>query len=119
VDLDAPVGQLPTTRRDAHKLPSIVGGVRDNARDYLVAPSYLILDNQPAWREGGLISRDPPLVTLAIGFLAGNQYIMVDEVGGQHLVHGVQVSLGLRFHEAAYKGLVLLLNLRHKSVLLW
>src|SRR5919107_6207285 len=38
-------------------------------------------------------SSDTPQVIFAIGFLAGNQFITVDEVGGQHLVHGVQVPL--------------------------
>src|ERR687890_1701962 len=38
-------------------------------------------------------SSDTPQVILAIGFLAGNQFITVDEVWGQHLVHGVQVPL--------------------------
>ena len=40
-----------------------------------------------------MIIGDRPLVALAIGFLAGKQFIMVDEVGGQHLVHDVQVPL--------------------------
>ena len=31
VDLDAPVGNLRAGRRNAHKLPSIVGGVRHEA----------------------------------------------------------------------------------------
>src|SRR5215207_5244671 len=57
---------------------------------------------------------DSPQVILAIGFLARNQFIVVDEVGGQHLVHGVQVSLDYScLHEAPGQCHVLLC--RHRS----
>jgi hypothetical protein len=46
-------------------------------------------------------SRDRPLVTLAIGFLVGNQFIVVDEVGGQHIVYGIQIPLDSCLHETA------------------
>jgi hypothetical protein len=46
--------------------PSIVGGVHDEAGNHLVVPRYLVLDDQAALGEGGLISRDPPQVILAI-----------------------------------------------------
>src|ERR687898_95746 len=45
---------------------------------------------------------DPSQVILATGFLAGKQFITIDEVWGQHLVHCVQVPLDYsRLHEAA------------------
>jgi hypothetical protein len=86
VDDDDPVGYLPAGRRNAHKLPSIVGGVHGEASHHLVARGYLVLDEEPAVGKGGVISRDRPLVTLAAGLLAGKQSIMVDEVGGQQLI---------------------------------
>jgi hypothetical protein len=101
VDLDAPVGNLRAGRRNAHKLPSIVGGVRHEAGHHLVTCSYLVLDDYVALGEGCVISRDRPLVALAIGFLAGQQFIMVDEVGGQHLVYGVQVPVDYCLLETA------------------
>src|SRR5215207_5763387 len=102
VDDDGPVGQLPTGRRNAHKLPSVVDGVHDEARNHLVAPSYLVLDDQPARGEGGMKSSDPPQVILAIGFLARNQFIVVDKIWSQHLVYGGQVPVDYpRLHEAA------------------
>src|SRR5215204_1317030 len=58
-----------------------------------LSPGYLILDNQASLRDGGMKSSDPLQVILAIRFLAGKQFITVDEVGGQHLVHGVEVPL--------------------------
>ena len=45
VDDDGLVGQLPAGRSNAHKLPSIVGGVHDEAGHHLVSLGYLILDD--------------------------------------------------------------------------
>src|SRR5215208_1963966 len=102
VDDDSPVGQLSAGGCNAHELPSIVDGVHDEAGHHLVVPGYLILDDQATRGERGMKSSDPPQVILSIGFLAGNQFIVVDEVGGQHLVHGVQVSLDYScLHETA------------------
>src|SRR5215210_1396767 len=59
-------------------------------------------------------SSDPPQVILAIGFLAGKQFVTVDEVGGQQLGHGVQVPLDYsRLHETPSQCHVLLC--RHRS----
>src|SRR5215218_3337089 len=115
VDDDGPVGQLPAGGSYAHKLPSIVDCVHEEAGNHLVVPGYLVLDDQAALGEGGLISRDPPQVILAIGFLAGKQSIMVDEVGSQHLVRSLQVPLDPCFPEAADQSLVLLFLRRHRS----
>jgi hypothetical protein len=35
----------------------MVGRVHDEAAHHLVSPGYLILDDQAAWREGGVIIR--------------------------------------------------------------
>ena len=43
-DEDDPIGHLPAARRKAHNLPSIVGGVHDEAGNHLVALGYLVLD---------------------------------------------------------------------------
>src|SRR5687768_17311555 len=60
-------------------------------------------------------SSDPPQVILATGFLAGKQFVTVDEVGGQHLVHGVQVPLDYsRLHKTPSQCHVLLC--RHSSL---
>jgi len=65
-----------------------------------------------------MILDDPLQVAFASWGLAGKQ-IMVDEVGGQKFFEGVEISLTLRFVEAAYKGLVLFFDLRrHRSFLL-
>src|SRR5215211_1522218 len=61
-------------------------------------------------------SSDPPQVIFAIGFLAGKQFITVDEIGGQHLLHGIQVPLGYScLHEAAGQSHVLLCRHRNSS----
>src|SRR5215217_7355256 len=114
VDDDGPVGQLLAGRGNTHELPSIVGGVHDEAGHHLVVPCYLVLDDQAALGEGGLISSDPSQVILAIGFLTGKQSIMVDEVGSQHLVHCVQGTADSCLHETAGQCHVLLCR-HHRS----
>src|SRR5215213_9303632 len=114
VDDDSPVGQLPAGRSNTHELPQVVGCVHDEAGNHLVVAGYLVLDDQAALGEGGLISRDPPQVILAIGFLTRKQSIMVDEVRVQHLVHCVQVPVDSCLHETAGQCHVLLCR-HHRS----
>src|SRR5215208_31288 len=113
VDDDGPVGQLPAGRGSTHKLPQVVGGVHDEAGHHLLVPSYLVLDDQAPFGEGGLIGRDPPQVILAIGILTGKQSIMVDEVGSYHLVHCDQVPVDSCLQETAGQCHVLLC--RHRT----
>src|SRR5215208_732893 len=120
MDDDGPVGQLPAGWRNAHELPPIVDRVHDEAGHHLVGPCYLVLDDQGARGEGGMKGSDPPQVILSIGFLAGNQFVVVDEVRGQHLVHCGQVPLDYsRLHETAGQRHVLFCRHRGSSLPTW
>ena len=52
----------------------------------LSPPATCILEVYAGVGDGGTISRDRPLEILAAGFLAAKQFIVADEVGGQHIV---------------------------------
>ena len=96
MDDDGHVSQLPAARSNTHKLPSIVGDVHDEAGHHLVACGYLVLDDvRWRWRRQQSIWAIARFYAFAAGLLAGKQLGVVDEVGGQHLVHCVQVPLDL------------------------
>jgi hypothetical protein len=86
VDGDGHVGHLPPCRRNAHKLPSIVGGVHGEAAHHLVARGYLILDEYPDVRNSGCELGKRPSGAFAAGLLVGKQFGVADVVGGHHLI---------------------------------
>ena len=87
MDKDGHVGVLPASRRNAHKLPSIVGSAHDQAAHHLVARGYLVLDEYAGVGDGGRVLGDRPFFAFAAGLLAGKQFSVADVVGGHHLVH--------------------------------
>src|SRR5918997_5341692 len=80
-------------RRKAHKLPSIVGGVHDEAGNHLVVRGYLVLDEYAGVGESSSVLSDRAFCAFAAGLFAGKQFGVVDEVGGHHLVHRIQIPL--------------------------
>src|SRR5215216_619174 len=118
VDEDGIVGCLPAGRRDAQKLPSIVGGVHGEAAHHLVCFGYLLLDGEPGVGKRGSILEAHPLVAFTVELLAGKHPSVADEVGSKHLVQRVQVQLTSCLEETAYQGLVLFSLRRHSSFLL-
>jgi hypothetical protein len=89
VDAHGFEGYIPVGRRDAQKLPSIVGDVYSEARHHLVSFGYLLLDEDPVVGKGVSILGDRLLVAFAAGLLVGKPFTVADEVGSQHLVQRV------------------------------
>src|SRR5918998_277294 len=85
VDEDKLRLELFASGRYAHNLPPVMGGSCGEAGDHLVPLSNLLLDVIAAVGEGGMIVSVPPQVILAVGLVAGRE-VMVDQVGGQHLL---------------------------------
>src|SRR5215213_3512099 len=85
-----------------------MGGVHDGAGDHLVTCGYLILKEYAGIGDGGGELGCHPFYAFAVGLLDGKQCSVVDEVGGHHLVHGVQVPLGSCLQETAGQRHVLL-----------
>src|SRR5215213_9766824 len=92
-----------------------MGGAGAEAGHHLVPLSNLLLDDVAGVGVGGMKLVECPQVALAAGLFAGYQ-VMVDEVGSEHFLYGVQVALSVGFQKAADQGLVLLY--RHTSLLL-
>src|SRR5215204_2322016 len=92
-----------------------MGGAGAEAGHHLVPLSNLLLDDVAGVGVGGMKLVECPQVALAAGLFAGYQ-VMVDEVGSEHFLYGVQVALSVGFQKAADQGLVLLY--RHASLLL-
>src|SRR5829696_3493142 len=97
-------------------MPTIVDATSRPACHHLIVFGDLILDDVADVGEGTLFFGNHPQVALAVRLLAGPQ-VVIDKVGGHHLLHCVQVSLFLCLQEAAHQYLVPLLSLRQRSFL--
>src|SRR5918995_1691686 len=95
----------------AHSLSSIMGATPREAGHDLVAFGDLVLDGDVEVREGVKVLGEVPLVALAVGFLVGKQ-IVINEVGSQHFVYKIQVTLLDFLDQTAGQSLVLF---RHAS----
>src|ERR671912_1333206 len=118
VDEDGHGGHLPAGRRDAQKLPQVVGGVHGEAAHHLVCFCYLLLDDEPGVGKGGMILEGHPLETFPVELLAGKHLSVAEEVGSKHLLHRVHIQLTSRLEQTAYQGLVLFRFRGHSSFLL-
>jgi hypothetical protein len=91
VDEDNQRFELFAGGHETHPLPSVMGGAYGKGSHHLVSFGYLLLDDVAAVGVGGMIFGDllqVALADLAGGLLAGKQ-VVIDEVGGQHLLQGV------------------------------
>src|SRR5688500_12153587 len=91
--------------------------MHDGAGDHLVTCGYLVLDVYAGGGDGSRRWGGHPFHAFAVGLLDGKQRGVVDEVGGQRLIHCVQIPLDSCLHKTADQSLVLF-GVRHRSVLL-
>src|SRR5215218_1519469 len=74
MDTDGHVNQFLATGRKAHELPSIVGGVHDEAAHHLVVCGYLVLEVYAGVGGGGRELGVGPFFAFAVGLLVGKQF---------------------------------------------
>src|SRR5215210_5372059 len=71
-----------------HPLASVMGGAYGEGSHHLLPFGQLLLDDVAGVGVGGMILGECPQVTLTAGLLARHQ-VVVDEVGGKHLIQGI------------------------------
>jgi hypothetical protein len=95
----------------------IVNGTVGDSAEHLVPCGDLLLDRYELIGKRGIQLGHRALESLAIRLLAAHQTAL-EEVGGYHLVHGIQVTPSRCLQEAADDDLVLLSLRGHSSFLL-
>src|SRR5215204_5522261 len=80
--------ELLASGHQAHPLSSVMGRAYGEGSHHLVPFGQLLVDEVAGVGVGAMILGESPQVALAGGLLAGYQ-VVVDEVGGQHLIHGI------------------------------
>src|ERR671921_1207107 len=88
VDKDVQRFELFAGGHQAHPLTSVMGRAYGEGSNHLLPFCQLLLDDVAGVGEGGMKLGQSPQVALAGGLLAGYQ-VVVDEVGSEHLIHGI------------------------------